>query len=280
MASLQEIKSRLNSISTTKKITKAMQLVATAKLKKAKDNLEGIQEYYTSVYDMFQELLSNVKDTSILEVENPKDSILYIIITSDIGLAGSYNSSILKLAKKKLRSHDKVIMLGNKGISSFKANNINIDEEFPSVGDNPNYKVANEIAKIALALYMAGDIKGINILHTKYINSVTFLPTSTQLLPIKKSETNKNNTEHALTEFEPSAEEVLSGILPLYLSAQVFGMMVESKVSEMSSRRTAMENATDNAEELIDQLDIEYNRARQAAITQELNEIVAGSEIE
>ena len=280
MASLQEIKSRLNSISTTKKITKAMQLVATAKLKKAKDNLEGIQEYYTSVYDMFQELLSNVKDTSILEVENPKDSILYIIITSDIGLAGSYNSSILKLAKKKLRSHDKVIMLGNKGISSFKANGINIDEEFPSVGDNPNYQVANEIAKIALALYMAGDIKGINILHTKYVNSVTFLPTSTQLLPIKKSETNKNNTEHALIEFEPSAEEVLSGILPLYLSAQVFGTMVESKVSEMSSRRTAMENATDNAEELIDQLDIEYNRARQAAITQELNEIVAGSEIE
>jgi len=280
MASLQEIKSRLSSISTTKKITKAMQLVATAKLKRAKDNLEGIQEYYTSVYDMFQELLSNVKDTSILEVKNPKDSILYIIITSDLGLAGSYNSSILKMAKKELRTQDKVIMIGNKGISSFNANNINIDQEFYSIGDNPNYPVANEISKLALALYMAGEVKQINILHTKYINSVTFEATNTQLLPIKKTEEKKDKGERAVTKFEPSPEEVLTGILPLYLSAQLFGTMVESKVSEMSSRRTAMENATDNAEELIDKLDIEYNRARQAAITQELNEIVAGSETE
>lgn len=121
MASLQEIKSRLGSISTTKKITKAMQLVATAKLQRAKGNLESIQEYYTSVYNMFQDLMGNVKDVSKLMPENAKDATLHIIITSDIGLAGGYNSNIIKQVKANLKSGDKVMVVGNKGIASAKS---------------------------------------------------------------------------------------------------------------------------------------------------------------
>ena len=279
MASLQEIKSRLGSISTTKKITKAMQLVATAKLQRAKGNLESIQEYYTSVYQMFQDLLGNVKDVSKLFPEKGNDSILNIVITSDLGLAGGYNGNIIKLLKAEHRRGDKVIIIGSKGISAAKAAEMAIHTEFPGIGDDPNYAVASEIGKLALATYVAGEVNRVNIYYTKFINSVTFEATKLQLLPIetRNDDLNKSSGPQAVTEFEPDPETVLENALPLYTSAILFGSMVESKVSEMSSRRTAMENATDNAEELIEQLDLEYNRARQATITQEITEIVAGS---
>ena len=280
MASLQEIKSRLNSISTTKKITKAMQLVASAKLQKAKKNLQSIQEYYTSVFDMFQDLLSNIKDVKDIFPQGEKDVVLTIVITSDLGLCGGYNSNVLKKLLATHKSSDQIIILGNKGISSLNAKKISITNEYGHVGDAPNYVFASKIGEEALAKYIAGEINKVNIIYTKFINSVTFEATQTQLLPIESSKTIKENSSGpgAIIEFEPDPKSVLINAMPLYISAIIFGAMVESKVSEMSSRRTAMENATDNAEELIEQLGLKYNRARQASITQELNEIVAGSE--
>ncbi len=281
MASLQEIKARLGSIETTKKITKAMQLVATAKLQKAQGNLSSIQEYYTSVYDTFQNLLTNVKDVGALMPQNPKDSTLYILITSDLGLCGSYNSNIYKQVKGKIRTNDKLIVIGTKGVSHFRITGNKMHLEFAHAGDEPNYDFASEIGKEAIALFLTGEINGIQLVHTKFINSVTFEAETTQLLPVVPAETkNDKNAFAGIVEFEPSAEEVLLAAIPLYISALIFGSMVDSKVSEMSSRRTAMENATDNAEELIDHLDLEYNRARQAAITQEISEIVAGADSE
>ena len=279
MASLQEIKSRLGSISTTKKITKAMQLVATAKLQRAKGNLESIQEYYTSVYEMFQDLLGNVKDVSKLFPENGKDATLHILITSDIGLAGGYNGNVLKQLKSVVKRQDKIMVVGNKGIASIKSMDVNVYQEYPNAGDKPNYVIASDLGKTALTSYLEGEVNKVNIIHTKFINSVTFEATITQLLPVVTNEKTSSNKEPlAITEFEPDPEIVLKNSLPLYVSALIFGLMTESKVSEMSSRRTAMENATENAEELIEKLDLEYNRARQAAITQEITEIVAGSD--
>ncbi|CAM9121792.1 ATP synthase F1 subunit gamma [Mycoplasma todarodis] len=281
MASLQETKSRLTSVSTTKKITKAMQLVATAKLRKAKSNLESIQEYYTSVYETFQKLLNNVSDVKKLFPQNAKESTLHIVITSDLGLCGGYNSNVLKLLKSDIKPSDKIIVLGNKGISHLGAVAIPTFKEYASVGDEPNYDYASGIGQEAISQYLAGEVNKVKLIHTKFINSVTFEAESTQLLPIEKpqnSETEAPQTVKVMTEFEPSPEIVLKKSIPLYVSAMIFGSMVESKVSEMSSRRTAMENATDNAEELIKKLNLEYNRARQAAITQEISEIVGGSE--
>ncbi|NQZ28922.1 MAG: F0F1 ATP synthase subunit gamma [Mycoplasmatales bacterium] len=281
MASLQETKSRLTSVSTTKKITKAMQLVATAKLRKAKSNLESIQEYYTSVYETFQKLLNNVSDVKKLFPQNAKKSTLFIVITSDLGLCGGYNSNILKLLKADVKPSDKIIVLGNKGISHLGAVAIPTFKEYASVGDEPNYDYASGIGQEAISQYLAGEVEKVKLIHTKFINSVTFEAKCTQLLPIEKpqnSETKEVKTVKVMTEFEPSPEIVLKKSIPLYVSAMIFGSMVESKVSEMSSRRTAMENATDNAEELIKKLNLEYNRARQAAITQEISEIVGGSE--
>ena len=281
MASLQEIKSRLGSIETTKKITKAMQLVATAKLQKAQSNLTSIQEYYTSVHEMFQELLANVNDIEAIMPKNAKDSTLYILITSDMGLCGSYNSNIYKLAKENVRANDKLTVIGSKGVSHFEAVGKSMHLELPHAGDEPNYDFAAEVGKEAIALFLTGEINAIKLVHTKYINSVTFEAEVTSILPADNVEAkNKSDKPLGTTEFEPSAEKVLMDAIPLYVSAMIFGSMVDSKVSEMSSRRTAMENATDNAEELIEHLDLEYNRARQAAITQEISEIVAGADSE
>ena len=282
MASLQEIKSRLNSVSTTKKITKAMQLVATAKLQKAKNNLDGIQDYYTSVYDMFQDLMNSVTDIKKILPEDGAESTLHILITSDLGLCGAYNSNILKMFKKTYKRGDKVYVLGTKGVSALKTLGIKADLEFPGIGDEPNYMTASIMARDAMNLFESKEINKVNLLHTKFINSVTFEATETQLLPVSEENIDKTKESKigALTEFEPDAETVLKNALPLYISALIFGSSAESKVSEMSSRRTAMENATDNAEELISKLDLDYNRARQAAITQEINEIVGGSDTE
>ncbi len=281
MASLQEIKARLGSIETTKKITKAMQLVATAKLQKAQGNLSSIQEYYTSVYETFQDLLANVKDVEALMPKSAKESTLYILITSDLGLCGSYNSNIYKQVDHLVKSNDKLIVIGTKGVSHYNAINKKMHLEFDHAGDEPNYEFASEIGKEAISLFLTGEISSIKLVHTKFINSVTFEANTTQLLPVSKEDAKKKEGQiSGLMEFEPSAEKVLLGAIPLYVSAMIFGSMVDSKVSEMSSRRTAMESATDNAEDIIDHLDLQYNRARQAAITQEISEIVAGADSE
>ena len=280
MASLQEIKTRLNSIATTKKITKAMQLVATAKLQKAQASLKGIQEYYTSVYETFQDLLANVNDIEAIMPSNPKDSTLYIVISSDLGLCGSYNSNVYKLLHEEMKANDKLTVIGTKGVSHFKAVGKTMHLELPSAGDEPNYTFASEVGKDAISLFLTGEIKAIKLVHTKFINSVTQEANITSILPADKVDTKGTKKELGVTEFEPSAEKVLVDAIPLYVSAMIFGSMVDSKVSEMSSRRTAMENATDNAEDIIEHLDLEYNRARQAAITQEISEIVAGADSE
>ncbi|WKX02151.1 ATP synthase F1 subunit gamma [Candidatus Mycoplasma mahonii] len=282
MASLQEIKSRLGSIITTKKITKAMQLVATAKLQKAQGNLKSIQEYYSSVYNTFQELLENVKDVKTLLPEKAEYSTLYILITSDIGLCGSYNSNIYKLAASDMKHNDKMIVIGTKGVSHFTSIGRKMIIQLPSAGDDPNYIFASEVGREAIALFLTRSIDCIKIVHTTFINSLTQEATITQLLPTDEMASKKSQTNKSLivTEFEPSPEKVLLNVIPLYISAMIFGSMVESKVSEMSSRRIAMEKATDNAQDIIEHLELEYNRARQAAITQEISEIVAGADLE
>ena len=275
MASLQEIKTRLSSVATTKKITKAMQLVATAKLKRAKKSFNGIQEYYTSVYEIFQGIQGNVKNIDKIIPKTKNDCELYIVFTSDLGLCGSYNSNIFKLVKSKIRSKDKIVVLGSKGSAYYKTKKQKLHMDFPSIGDDPNYNVCSNIGQNAVSMYLTGEIKAIKVIHTKYINTVSFEPIETKVLPVEKKPIKIK--QNALTEFEPDPETVIKNGLPLYVSAILFGSMVETKVSEMSSRRTAMENASDNADELIEKLELQYNRARQASITQEITEIISGS---
>ena len=279
MASLQEIKARRGSVQTTRKITKAMQLVATAKLQRTQKTLKGVQEYYENINLIFKDLMSKVENVEGLFPLANTDKTTYIIVTSDIGLCGGYNSNIIKLLKKEFKQGDDLIIVGKKGISAVNTLGFEITESFESIGDVINYSTAEMISKIVLSKYLSGTTKTVKIIHTKFINSVTYNAEVTQLLPLQKVEKEEGETEYGYDpDFEPNREEVLKGILPLYVSAMIYGTLSESKVSEMSSRRVAMENATDNATELIDTLNIQYNRARQAAITQEINEIVAGAD--
>ena len=272
MTSLQEIKNRINSIKTTKKITKAMKLIAAAKLKSSRKNLESFNEYANSIEEIFNEV-----NTYYL---NGKEKIfskktLFIVITSDIGLCGSYNANIINLLLKNFKVNDKIIIFGNKGISNLKNRKINTTLEIPNIGDVIDYEKVLLTTKKALILYNENKVGHIKIIYTKFINSINFSPYVKNLLPIENIE--KNIKDDSVFEFEPNPKIILKNMIPLYLSSSINKFLIESKVSEMASRRMAMENSTENAKELIEQLNLAYNRVRQSKITQEIIEIVAGS---
>ena len=284
MASIQETKHRIKSIEVTRKTTKAMQLVASVKLRKSMKNLDKIQEYYNSVYDTFQDLFAETRHLSRMFPKNPKDSTLYIMITSNLGLCGAYISNLSKKLRKEYKKGDKIIVLGTKGISNLKIYNIPIFLEITNLSDTPKYANASIFGLEAISRFLNGEISKVKLIYTKFINSITFETRSLQLLPFSaESMIDMNDMSAkavAVTQFEPSAEQVIKESIKLYISAIIYGAMVESKTSEMASRRTSMENATDNANDLIDELNIKYNRARQAAITREISEIISGSNID
>ncbi len=278
---MQETKRRITSVKVISKITKAMKLVATAKLRRAKHNFENIREYYESVNNTVAEIINNVNDLSKVFPKNDNPKTLYIVITSDLGLCGGYNSNVLKLIKSNLKSDDVLVMLGTKGYNHMMALNRKPDFVFLKTGDKPTYKIANTISLEVLSQFYSKNIGSVKLIYTKYINTLTFEPTLMTILPVKKP-VDKDGKIIKLAsknyEFEPDAETVFKKMIPLYVSSLIFGSIAESKISEQSSRRTAMENATDNAEDLQVELELKYNRARQGAITQEISEIIAGSD--
>ena len=278
MQSLQEIKGRIDGVKTIRKITKAMQLVSTSKLQRAKKHLNEISEYYQTVFQVFENIIDNIEDMANVFPKNPKQSKLYVVVSSDLGLCGGYNSNLFKLLKEDFNiDKDKIIILGTKGVLHFKLNGYkkNILESYLNIGEKIEPMIVKEITDEIMALFMTAEISEVKIIHTKYINSVTFQTTATKILPIVKKEKMKNELK-LNAEFEPDATTVFKKALPLYVSAMILGIAVESKVVEMASRRMAMENATDNADDISSNLSIQYNRARQASITQEITEIVAG----
>ena len=271
--SLQQTKSRIRSVASTKKITKAMELVATSKLKKAKDLNFKITPYKNEVFEIVSYCANNIidKDYSYFN-ENDVDKQLYIIVTSTLGLCGGYNVAIEKFALENIKKGDELIILGQKGINFFKDKGFNIIKE---IGELPHFDVKESISKVVASLSLSGfDLKKyrkVNMIYTKFINSLTFEPQMVQLLPLTSiTKVEKINKELLL---EPSANEVLDNLLPFYLQTSIKTLLFESMLSEQAARRTAMENATDNAEELEEKLLLEYNKSRQASITQEITEI-------
>lgn len=274
MATMQETKRRMSSITSTKKITNAMQLVATAKLRRARIRFDESKSYFNEVEASVQNILSNTKNIDHRYInERPVKKSLYIVVTSDIGLCGGYNANVYKKIKEANGNYE-LITLGIKGDSHFKYVDADVLDSFPGITSDPRYKDAIDITQQALARYEQGEIDEIFLIHTEFVNSVTFTPKVTKLLPVSANETESKVTE---IEYEPSPEVMLDFLVPKYIEALIYGGMIESLVSEYASRRMAMENATDNAQELLDLLELEYNRARQAAITQEISEIVAGA---
>lgn len=270
-----KIKSRIKSVDSAYKVTSAMKLVSTVKLKQWKNKMLALKDYNIEIEDTLLTLLKHAKKQNcpFLKInENPKK--LYVIISSTLGLCGSYNSNIFKLADVTLKKDDDIIVLGNKGIIHYQDFDVNKISGFESYNSIADKKLIKEMSHYILDAYQNNKYGEIHIIHSEYKNSLVFLAKDFILLPLK------NEGEETLAYspiMEPNAETLINKIAPFYLNSMIYSKMLESMVCEQGARSNAMENATNNAKELLDELNIEFNKARQTSITQEITEIVSAS---
>ena len=284
MASMRDIKMRKSSIQSTQQITKAMKLVSTVKLQRAKANAEKSDDYFRCMYSTVQSILArtqNLEHRYLKAGEGGKKAV--IVITSNRGLAGGYNSNVIKLITRgELADEDLCIYaIGKKGKEALQKS-YEIKADYSAAIDEPAYAEAMLICKDVLNAFAEGEISEIYLAYTAFKNTVVHIPTLLKLLPVEvaKEEDGKEEQEvadKALMNFEPEDEEALELIIPKYITSLIYGSMVEAVASENGARMQAMDSATSNAEEMIDNLTLLYNRARQGSITQELTEIIAGA---
>lgn len=278
---MQEIKRRIRSVESTKKITKAMELVATSKLRKTRNQLEQSKPYYTNVALTTAEILANCKGSneSVYLIENNDvNKDVYIVIASSLGLCGGYNANIFKEIKGVIKSEDYVYSIGSKATNYLRKNHSGIvDAKYENLNATFDFKDIVNLVNELTRMYREKEIRKIKIVYTEFVNNLTFRPKIVTLLPIDPTEFDNIEISKKSTLFEPSPEEVLDSLIPMYLQAVIYGYVIESTTSENAARRTSMENATDNADELTEQLLLKYNQARQTAITNEISEIVAGA---
>ena len=288
MASLDDLKKRIASVKSTQKITKAMKMVAAAKLRKAQESAEKGRPYSEKMNNVILNLSSGISDKEnapkLLAGTGQEKVHLCVVMTSDRGLCGGFNSNIIKKAKSyfsKILDENKelkIITVGSKGNDQLKRTygdkiiqNISFKES-----KNANYFDADKVGKIIIEKFEAGEFDICTIFYNKFKNVITQIPQAQQIIPLN-DEGNENSSDESY-EFEPDEDEILSNLLPKNISTQIFKAMLENSASEQGSRMSAMDNATRNAGEMVDKLTIEYNRSRQAAITKELIEIISGAE--
>ncbi len=276
---LQQTKNRIQSIQSTKKITKAMELVSISKLKKAKQIHFQFVPFYQELTSMIQYVQNHLEDDNNFLFHSPEESEknLVIIVSSSLGLCGGYNHNVFHYGDEILNpQRDELIVFGTKGCNYYKNLGFKIKKAYEEVfAFDVKEKISQHLANLLLKLFQQKKYKKIQILYTTYVNSLTFVPTIKQLLPLVKTKDKVTLSKSLL--IEPSAQEVLAEIIPFYLAMSIKNVLFESLLSEQASRRLAMENATNNAEELEEQLMLEYHKTRQAMITQEINEITGSS---
>lgn len=278
---MKEIKTRIKSVESTKQITKAMELVSSSKFRKAKERAESARPYFNTLYNTVQDIAKNTSNSrNVFLKERKVNNVCYIVIAGDRGLAGGYNSNILKavIAHNKLGT-GKVITVGKKAKESLSKRGYEVIDYIESV-EKCVYDDANRVAQAAMEAYKNGEVDEVNLVYTEFISALSQEPKIVKLLPVTIDNTNTEKEVKkgkAAVQYLPSADAVLGYILPKYVSGSVYGAIAESFASEQAARRTAMESATDNANEMISKLELVYNRARQAAVTQEISEIVGGA---
>ncbi|MBQ8318036.1 MAG: ATP synthase F1 subunit gamma [Lachnospiraceae bacterium] len=282
MASMRDIKRRKESVQSTQQITKAMKLVATVKLQKARGKAESNKPYFNMLYDTICSILSMTKNVDHRYLrDNDCEKKAVIVITSNRGLAGGYNSNIVKLITNGDFKKDEtyVYAVGKKGIEGLTRKGFNIYKDFSEVINEPLFSDATQMTKELLTQYTQGEIGEIYIAYTNFKNTVTQEPVLRKLLPLSAEDfEEKEIDDKLLMNFEPTPEDVLDKVIPKYMSNIIFGAFLESVASENGARMQAMDSATSNAEDMIASLSLKYNRARQSAITQELTEIIAGAD--
>ncbi len=281
MASMRDIKRRKSSIQSTQQITKAMKLVSTVKLQKAKSRAEETNSYFNYMYQTVTSMLAksgNMNHPYLVKNESDKKAV--VVITSNRGLAGGYNSNVVKLITNNdwNREDLELYTVGNKGCEALERRGYHVKASFPEVIESPEYMDAREICNQVLESYLSGEIGEIYLAYTHFKNTVVHEPKLMKLLPVEIEETEQTQDNNLLMNYEPNEEEALDMIIPKYITSLFYGALIEAVASENGARMQAMDSATSNAEDMISDLTLKYNRARQGSITQELTEIIAGAE--
>lgn len=278
---MRDIKRRKSSIQSTQQITKAMKLVSTVKLQKARGKAEGSRPYFDTMYETVCSILGK-SGTIRHKYLNPNDSAkkAIIVITANRGLAGGYNANVVKLITgEEFKKEDLVIYnVGKKGAEFLQRRGYSIAKDYSDAIDEPTYKDAVEIAKTVLESYSNGEIGEIYVAYTNFKNTVSHIPTLLKLLPIEVDDEDIKKGASAPMNFEIDAQEALDMLIPKYMCSLLYGALMEAVASENGARMQAMDSATSNADDMISDLSLKYNRARQSSITQELTEIIAGAE--
>lgn len=284
-AGVREYKRRIRSVKNTQQITKAMEMVAAAKLRRAQESAEAARPYTDTLQDTLSRLASVAYDVThpLLEKREEVRKVGYVVITSDKGLCGAYNTNILRTANNAMEQDTRevstsIIAVGRKGRDFYRKRG-GVDAEFVNLGDNISYADAREIGQYVINAYENEELDEVYVVYSHFVNVLRQVPKVIKILPIEPP-TREDKTEEHFVDYiyEPSAEAILLSLLPRYIGSQIYHAMLEGKASELGARMTAMGNATENAGEIIDSLTMEMNKVRQAAITDEILDIVGGAE--
>src|SRR5699024_8690245 len=280
MGSLREIETRITSTKKTSQITKAMQMVSASKMTRAEINAKAFVPYMEKVQEVTASIAAGTDASHPMLESRPVKKTAYIVITADRGLCGGYNANMIRkvqnVIKERHSSLDDVMIfaIGRKGYDFFNNRGYNVIDSVIGISDHPTFAEIKDIAKKAVGMFTDGTYDELYLYYTHYESAIQHNVTEEKLLPL--TDIAKQDQQMSSYEFEPSGEAILKVLLPQYAESLIFGALLDSKASEHGSSMTAMKNATDNAFELIDDLTLQYNRARQAAVTQEITEIIGG----
>lgn len=284
--SSQALRSRIKSVNSTRKITKAMEMIANAKLFRQRSRMEANREYSHRLKVTVEDIVTHNPDVKCDYVrEASGDKSISIVFTSDLGLCGGYNSNIIKHVKESLNKEDPVYVIGTTGYKLIKNEGFNVINEEPISSDRLDYNQLKEIMQDCIDRYLHYEVDEVKLLYTRFVNTMSFKPATDILLPcelkgieLEEAEKEEESKYFVDTLFEPNPQKILNKLIPMMVIDVAYSIWMETTTAEQGSRRMAMKTATDNADELSEELLLEYNKVRQANITQEITEIVGGSE--
>lgn len=277
--STKEIKNRIRSMESTKQITKAMEMVASSKLRRAQAQVQNSRPYFEAFRNAMQDIVNSERDFSSPYLkEQTGNRTLFIVIAGDRGLAGGYNSNVLKLVMSAAQGKEATVLpIGKKAVDYFRSKGVPAMTESYAVASDVSVGDCFSISKQVCRAFLAGQFDEVCVVYTDFVSMLSQEATAMKLLPLSKQELQSGDTRQCVTLYEGDIMEVFAAIVPEYLGSILYGALCESRASEQAARRSAMDSATQNADAMIADLSLKFNRARQAAITQEITEIVAGS---
>ena len=284
---LKEVRNRIKSVQSTQQITKAMKMVSAAKLRRAQDAIIQMRPYAKKLQEMLSNIVASAEGdiSTSLAVVRPVEKVLVIVVTSDRGLCGGYNSNLIKLVKQTIREkysaqsakgNAEILPIGKKGFEHFTKNNYKVNAQFWNIFTELSFEKVQAAAKFAMDAFASGKVDAVELVYSEFKNAGTQRFVTEQFLPVLKSEKKKGESQADFI-FEPDKDTLISELMPKILNTQLYKAVLDANASEHGARMTAMDKATENAQEMLKSLKISYNRARQAAITTELTEIVSGA---